>query len=347
MKRLAVSCLVVLLLVGLTVSPLASGKREAGTADRSLIVYTNSGTDGRADWATELAREQGFEITVVHMPGGDLVNRILAEKHAQIADMVWGLNALEYERLKREDLLLKYEPVWAKEVDMVLGDSEGYYYPIVVQPLVLAYNADFVPSASAPRDWTELGTRFPGRYQIHNLGGGTSRSILASILVRYPDSGGVLGISKQGWEMARTYLGNAHYIQEGEDYWGNLVRGDKPLLMIWGSGFVLAQKNLNRTFNVMQPEVGVPFVVEQLAVFRNSRKTELAKEYIDWFGSAEIQTRWAQKWGSTPAHPVALQAAPEDVRAFMALVKPQSIDWKQISHRLHEWVEKAELELVP
>ena len=131
MKKL----LVIALALGLILGGCAGG--NGGTEDRSLIIYTNSASDGRGDWLTDLAEEAGFEIMVVHMGGGELTNRLIAEKNTQIADLVWGLNAVEYERLKKQDLLQKYEPTWAKEVDMVLGDPEGYYYPIVVQPLMM------------------------------------------------------------------------------------------------------------------------------------------------------------------------------------------------------------------
>lgn len=339
--------LVVLALVVLGVQVFAGGGGQAQAQDRSLIVYTNSGSDGRGDWLTEIAKEAGFDITVVHMTGGDLANRIIAERNAQIADVVWGLNALEYERIKTYDLLLQFTPSWASEVDMVLGDPEGYYYPIVVQPLMLAYNPEFITPANAPRDWTELGTRFPGQYNIFGLGSGTSRSILASILVRFSDPNGVHGVSQAGWDAVETYLQNAHFIQSGEDYWTSVVNGTRPMTMIWGSGLLLNQRNLGQTFEIMQPEVGHPFVVEQLAIFRNSRKTDEAKRFVDWMGSADIQARFAQEFGTTPAHPRALAASPQEVRDLMARVRPQNINWQEVSLRLADWVEKAELEFVP
>lgn len=347
MKKIMV--LMVLTLVVTAAHVFAGGGSESRAAaeDRSLIVYTNSGSDGRGDWLTEVAAEAGFDVTVVHMTGGDLANRIIAERNAQIADVVWGLNALEYERIKTYDLLLQYTPSWASEVDMVLGDPEGYYHPIVVQPLMLAYNRDFISPADAPRDWTELGSRFPGQYNIFGLGSGTSRSILSSILVRYADPNGELGVSQAGWDAVENYLQNAHYIQSGEDYWASVVNGTRPMTMIWGSGLLLNQRNLNQTFEIMQPEVGHPFVVEQLAIFRNSNKTAVAQEFVDWMGSADIQARFAQEFGTTPAHPVALQASPQEVRDLMGNVRPQSIDWQQVSLRLADWVEKAELEFVP
>lgn len=337
MKKL----LVIALALGLILTGCAGGGDEK---DRSLIVYTNSGSDGRGDWLTDLAEEAGFDITVVHMGGGELSNRILAEKNAQIADLVWGLNAIEYERLKKEDLLLKYEPTWAKEVDMVYGDAEGYYYPIVVQPLMIAYNLEYFADKEAPKDWTELASRFPGIYQVQPLTGGTHRSVLSSILIRYRDPNGVLNVSQEGWDVVKEYVQNAYFIQTNEDYWSRVIDGTRPMTMIWGSGLILNQNNLGQKFGVMKPEVGVPFVVEQLAVFKNSKKTDVAIEFINWMGSAEIQGKFAQEFGTAPAHPQALASAPADIRELISSLTPQPIDWKFVAENVDSWVEKVELE---
>ena len=115
-----------------------------GKVDKSekLLIYSNSAADGRGEWLTEYASKEGYNIEVVNIPGGELTNRLIAEKNNSQADLVYGLNTLEYEKLKKEELLFKYTPTWASEVDMKLGDAEGYYYPIVIQPLVLMYNKD-------------------------------------------------------------------------------------------------------------------------------------------------------------------------------------------------------------
>ena len=111
------------------------GKTEAaGEVDKSeqLVIYTNSGSNGRGEWLKELAKTEGYNIEVVQIQGGDLANRIITEKNNPQADMVFGLNAMEYEKLKAEEVLDPWEPTWKADVDMSLGDPDGYYYPIVI-----------------------------------------------------------------------------------------------------------------------------------------------------------------------------------------------------------------------
>lgn len=315
--------------------------------DKTLIVYTNSGSDGRGDWLKERAAKDGYQIEYLQLGAGDLTNRLVAEKNNQIADLVFGLNAMEYEKLKKQNMLLKYEPAWAKEVDMAFGDKDGYYYPIVVQPLILAYNPKSVSKETAPKDWTDLSKpEYKDKYAILALGGGTAKTILAGIIVRYTDPNGKYGISDKGWDAVKSFIQNGHIVATGEDYWGNAISGTRPMFMMWGSGLLQNEKDRKVDFDFMTPEIGVPFVVEQVTIFTNSKKTALAKEFVDWFGSAKIQSEWSAKFGSTPAHPEALKNSSADVKALMAAVKPQKIDWGFVASNIDKWMEKIELEYV-
>ena len=81
-----------------------------------LTVYTNSGADGRGEWLQERAAQDGFQIQFIDAGAADTQNRLLAEKNSPIADVVFGLNAIIWESLKAEDILLPYTPVWADEI---------------------------------------------------------------------------------------------------------------------------------------------------------------------------------------------------------------------------------------
>jgi len=327
------------------VQPTAAPTKAQAGGNQTLIVYTNSGSDGRGDWLKQRAAQDGFQIEYVQLGAGDLANRLVAEKNNQIADLVFGLNAVEYEKLKTQDMLLKYEPSWAKAVDMTLGDKDGYYYPTVVQPLLLAYNPKYVTKEAAPKDWTDLTKpEFKDKATILAVNGGTCKTILASILVRYVDPKGTYGISDQGWKVIKDIIQNEHIAADGEDYWGNAISGKRPMLMMWGSGLLQNEQSRSVDFDFMAPEVGVPYVVEQVAIFKNSKKTNLAKQFADWFGSAKIQSEWSAKFGTTPAQPEALKSSAAEVNALMAAIKPQTVDWKFVAANIDKWVEKIQLE---
>lgn len=82
----------------------------------TLNVYTNSDTDGRDEWLIERAAQDGFKVQVVGAGAADTQNRLLAEKASPIADVVFGLNAIIWESLKAENILIPFVPEWADEI---------------------------------------------------------------------------------------------------------------------------------------------------------------------------------------------------------------------------------------
>ena len=194
----------------------AGGQESNGSeVDRSqeLIVYSNSTSNGQDEWLLQVAKEAGFNIQIVSIEGAELSDRLVAEKNNPVCDVVFGMNAVEFERLKSESLLVKYEPEWVGEVDMSLGDAdEGYYYPTVVQPLLLVYNPDII--TEPPADWPDLcDPKYEGKYNLFQLSGGTAKMILASILARYADPAGEYGVSEEGWQVVEQLYRNGYYQQ--------------------------------------------------------------------------------------------------------------------------------------
>ena len=323
----------------------------APAADRSqqLVVYSNSVSEGRGDWLKEKAAEAGFNLAIVDLGGSALTERLIAEKNNPMCDVFFGLNGISYVRLTRHDLMIPYVPSWASKVDTSLGSPDGLYHPIVLQPLVLIYSTDVYDSASAPKDWVQLGeeARFKGKHTILNFGGSTCQTILASILHRYRDDAGEYGVSKEGWEAVRKYVETGHVAAQQEDFFGNVVKGTIPVSQLWGSGLLQRYEELGVTnVDYAAPEVGSPFIVEQIAICKGTKKIELAKEFIDWFGDAPLQAAWAERFGTVPAHPEARASTSERAQEMLRRLKPQPLDWAFIADHVEHWMEKIQLEYV-
>ena len=259
--------------------------------------------------------------------------------------MVFGIGAVDSNKLRDANLLAQFKPEWLNKIDASLADKDGYYNPVIVQPLVLIGNPE---AKEMPKDWTELAEKYKGQYSIYGLTGGTGRAIYASILVRYLDEKGDLGVSEKGWEVAKEYFANAYTLQKGESTVVKVLDKESPIQygMIWGSGALVGQKEQNVEFKVMTPEIGVPFVTEQTMILNTSKKQALAKEFINWFGQADIQAEYSQKFGSIPANKDAVKELPEATKKFVDQLKPQDINWEVVGKYLDQWVEKAELEYV-
>lgn len=350
--RFAIIALVLItsLLTGCMGNGTADSGNKENSGKKALVVYSNSASDGRGDWLKEKAAEQGFAIEIVEGGGGEIVNRLVAEKNNPIADVVFGLNTVDYENFKAESLLEQYKPVWASEVSDGLNDPDGYYHALVKQAIFLIYNSEMYDENTAPKDWTDLwnNAQFHNKYAApSSFGGGTTRAVLAGILVRYQDPNGTYGISEAGWNEVKSYLQYGFYAAEGEDFYANLASGKSPLGPMWSSGIAEREKQYGVKAGIVRPEIGVPYVVEQVGIIKGTKNLETAQQFIDWFGSAEVQGEWSKTFSSMPANAKALEQASQEIKDMEASLKPQDIDWSFVAQNINQWVEKIELELVP
>lgn len=316
--------------------------------NEKLIVYTNANSDGRGDWLVEKAKEAGFDIEIVGAGGADLTNRLIAEKNNPVADVVYGLNNMLYEKLKKEDALVQFVPAWAADVEGGLNDPDGYYHGLIKQAILLGYNPDSIAAEQAPKDWPDLwnNPEFHGKYEAPTLLGQiTPQLVVAGILTRYVDENGELGISQQGWDEVTKMYDNGVAAIEGEDPYANLASGKTPLVTVVSGTLKSKEEQYGVAAGTVAPEVGVPMIVEHAAIVNGTKKIDTAKRFVEWMGTAEVQGAFAAQFNAMPANMKAVDQANDDVKALYAALKPQAFDWGFISDNVEQWVEKIELEI--
>lgn len=322
-----------------------------GEASGTLIVYTNSNSDGRGEWITEQAAEAGMTIEIVGLGGADLTNRIVAEKNNPVGDVVFGLNNMFFETLKSEDVITAYEPVWAGEVDEASGDpDDGVFWPLVEQAIVTAYDTNTTPESDAPEELEELWSeeQYQGRYEVNTaLGEATPQLVLAGLLAGYEDPDGDLGISDEGWARVESYFANGSPAVEGTDLYARITRDEVDYGVLPSSGIASRDAEYGTATGVISPTEGVPYVTEQISVIAGTSKQDAAEEFIDWFGSSEVQGAFAQEFSSYPVNEAARgEALPEVIELVDSLPK-QDIDFGFVRENIGPWVEKTELEYLP
>lgn len=96
----------------------STDKQENGKKDEKIIVYSNSVSEGRGDFLKEKAKEKGFNLEIVDLGGNDLLNRVIAEKDAPIADVVFGMNQMMFSKIDAENILAAYGSCFVGECDI-------------------------------------------------------------------------------------------------------------------------------------------------------------------------------------------------------------------------------------
>lgn len=324
----------------------SDGELPKGTGV-TLNIYSNSVSDGRGDWLVERAAQDGFSIQYLDAGAGDVRNRLIAEKNSPIADAVFGLDSINWQMLKNEDVLEAYVPAWADEVSEGLNDPDGYYHAIVKQAIIMVYDSNQLSADEAPTDWPDLwqNEAFHGRYEVSSdLGGGTPRNVLTGILIRYADPNGDLGISDEGWAEIEKYYQNGVPAESGVDLYAKISDTSNPVVIgqMWSSGVAARDEQYGTSSAYVVPEVGVPYIVEGVAMVKGTKNADEVKRFIDWFGSAQIQGEWAQEFSTLPANENAVPMANE-FNQEIAKLPAQDIDWALVAENIDAWVEKVTL----
>jgi iron(III) transport system substrate-binding protein len=331
------------------VPPTNTPAKETPVKNEPLVVYTNSNSDGRGDWWIQKAKEAGFSIEIVGAGGAALANRLIAEKNNPVGDVVFGLNSMLYETVKKQNVLQKYVPVWSKEVAAGLNDSEGYYHALVRQAILLSYNSTAYTEQTAPKDWTDLWKKpeYKKLYETPTLlAQVTPRIVVAGILTRYKDANGELGISKEGWDEIKKFYDNGTAAVDGQDFYANLANKKTPIGTAVSGVLKAKEAQYGVKVGLVKPEVGVPMIVEQVAILNGTKKLDTAKRFVDWFGSAEVQGQFAEKFNAMPANEKAIEKASASVKELYSTIKPQNIDWGFVATNIDKWAEKIELQIL-
>lgn len=324
----------------------SQGSGEEGT---TLNVYSNSLARGRQEWIEEQAAEEGFNLSFVDAGGGDILNRALAEAGSPQADIIFGLDESMFFELKGEDMFVEHVPEWADEIpeDALVGD--GYFHPLIEQRIFMIANEEYT-DADEISNWQDLAENVEGQYRVpSDTGGGTDQKAMLSILLQYVDEeNGELGIAQEGWDELKAFFENGYTVPESEDFHELFNDGDLVINYFYSGGIEEAEENYGFKATPINPEQGVITMREQIGAVNkgDDHNYDEAKRFIDWFGSAEVQSGFVEEFGGLPVNEEAYDSAPERIQEVVEQTEPMDVDWEFVQANLSDWMEKIELEII-
>lgn len=309
----------------------------------SIVVYSPQGGE-RGAWIAEQAKAAGHDVKILNAGGGELFDRLIAEKNNPQADVVLGLVDTSMALLKKEGLFQANTPAWAEGLPAQYKDADGMVYKFWQTPIVLAYNADRLPADEAPKSWLDLTKdSYKGKYVIGNIAWQTTRVYLAGMLARFLDANGE--VNDKGWDFMRSLYANGIVVSDPDAKTQAFKSGEAVVDLNWFGGALKQGADLGYAVTLIDTDGGTPFISEGIALVKGTKKADQAKAFINWWGSADVMAAYAAKFGQTPVHPAALAKSPEAVQKNAKLVTPQAIDWNAIAPKLDRWLQKIELEI--
>ncbi|MFC0273979.1 ABC transporter substrate-binding protein [Metabacillus herbersteinensis] len=278
---------------GSTATNNTSEAKEIGSVVEGTLNFYTSQPDADAAKLVEGFQEEYPEVKVETFRSGteEVISKINAEQLAGDiqADVLLVADAVTFESLKEEDLLLSYKSPEASEIPTELIDSDGTYYGTKVMATALAVNTENV--AEMPTSWNAL----------------ISEEAIGKIIMPSPLYSGAaaynLGVLTRqddfGWDFYEKISSNEVTVTKGNgDVLKGVASGEKDFGMV--VDFIVARaKAEGSPVELVYPEEGVPVITEPIGIMKVTQNEAAAKAFVDFVLSEEGQ-KLAVELGYTP-----------------------------------------------
>jgi len=314
------------------------------SADESytIRIYSNSNSTERVTWLVNEAKAAGFSISIDDnsVISGD-TNAIQAANENKDGDLIFGLNetrwgqllAGQYENLK----IIDWTPSWANDVGNYKYDGKAY--GLVVQNVLMLYRNDDLGTKGEAlhfAHWADIVNCGYKWYRQGKVGGTTNANINSSMLYPFADPASPAGgVSVEGWKTLWKYCAEGYFNSNSYGF-DALNKGEVQVSTFYSSslyGMIDAAADSSENplvgapepgnWNVVDIDDGTYYIAEYIGILdqpnRTEAQTEIVKAFADWFGSAEVQAKWAEDFDSYPCNTVAADMAYDETPAIYTL----------------------------
>ncbi len=276
MRKLAVSLLVVLALVG--------------AKAQEVIVYTPFSDEFMQALARPFTQETGIRVLNIVISTGESQSRLRAEAARPQADFWLSVRPAILAQAFEEELIEAYTPAGADQVLPAYRYDEPFMTAIGTYPLVFFYNTQAVTRTGVPvptSDWDALlDEAYRGHIVMpHPATSGTAYSAIATVLQRAIQGG---ASEEDGWAFVGALSQNvAQFTRSGRAPQALVSQGEYPV----GIGFYDAVWQLQQEGFPVEVVIPDPVFAEPYggAVVAGAPNAENARAFFDYLVSSAAQ----------------------------------------------------------
>ena len=308
--------------------------------EETLLVYSTHGEDMIAMVADAFEKETGVKVEFINLKG-ELSERVEAEKENPQADVMFGGASNLFMDLKSKDVFEAFEPEWADKLDPLFKDSENFWFGTIKTPVALFYNTEMVAVEDLPKDWSDLADeKYEGQLIFRNALSSSARVMYSALLQQYERNSSL----EEGWAFMTALDQNTkQYFDSGSLMMQSIGRKEAGISFSTLNDVLDNKINNNLPIEIVDLESGFPVITDGIAVIKNAPHPNAAKAFVEFAGSAEIQSMLANEFNRMPTHPDAYAQSP----AWMDEVKftVMDVDWVDLSAKQSEWMQKWDTEI--
>jgi iron(III) transport system substrate-binding protein len=263
---------------------LYSGRSQA---DESLLWYSASGSQPDELWSQMFHARTGNPVEFFRMGGVKLTERIEQEAktkqtRASVIDIsIPGLMS----HWARSGILEKYDSPEAQHYPIEFR-LPGYWVPVNVLTLSMAYNADYIKPQDAPKTWEDLlDPKWKGKMTMSDaLYSGGAAHWFWALRQAY------------GKSFMERLAKQDILIRNGSgDTVDTITSGERPLAAMLLDYYVYPAIKKGANLMVVQPESGIPASYEIIGVPAGAPNLKLGQAFVDFALSREAQSAWQAK----------------------------------------------------
>lgn len=259
------------------------------------------------------------QVNIFRSGTEEVMSKLKAEKEAGkvAADVLLLADAVTFESLKEEDMLLEYKSPEADNIQEDFVDPDGMYTGTKILTTGIVYNTDLVEEA--PTSWKDLTTETVKDLLVmpNPLYSGAAAYNLG-IFTRTPDFGWEFyeGMKAMAPEVVKGNGGVIEAVASGQRAYGMIV-----------DYLVIRSKADGNPVEFVYPAEGVPVITEPVAITKDTEEAEIAQTFVDFILSEEGQKLQAEL-GYAPIRDGV--EAPEGLKAVKDIETVLTADMKEL-----------------
>lgn len=302
----------------------------------SLLIYSTHPEALLEIVAAEFTKETGVSVEFLNLKG-ELADRVRAEKENPQADIMYGGASSLFLEMSEEGLFAKANPTWAGDLNPIFKGEQGDWFGTMQTPVMMFYNSEMLTPEEAPKDWKDLAdSKYKGKIVSRDTLSSSIRATLMSLVSQYETP-------EEGFAFLEALDDNMkNYYNSGTMQFQAVGKQEAPI-----SFGVLSAITQNINDNAMplqtiNAESGSVVITDGIAAIQNAPHPNAAAAFVEFAGSAKVQSLLANEQNRIPT----LTAALSDAPAWMAQeIQYMDIDWKLIAEKQGEWMQKFDTEI--
>lgn len=343
-KRIISVVLIMILALSLSACTKEEKKPVEGKVDVQLedkvVIYSTHDDSMLELVATEFQKETGVKVEYINLKG-ELAERVRVEKNNPQSDVMYGGASSLFMDLKTEGAFEAVEPMWGKSLDPLFKDGENYWFGTIKTPVVLCYNKEMVKAEDLPKDWSDLAdTKYKGQLVFRNALSSSARVMYSALLQQYENKGAL----DEGWVFMKAMDQNTKgYYDSGSLMMQALGRKEASITFSTLNDIIDNRLKNKIPLEIVDLKSGSPVITDGIAVIKKAAHPEAAKAFVEFAGSAKLQSLLANKFNRMPTLPEAIATSP----AWMGEVsfKAMDVNWVKLAAKQSEWMQKWDTEI--